>query len=166
MIAQVLKQDAQKLVLYVKGKRKSWRFTLQITGGIFVALFVLFKLIGISWLVTVLISIGATLPFFVILYTLFRRVFEPDRYFIFDKAWNIFQCKIGHLEDEGKTIAQMTLSSLQKIEGIYDSTSNQEKLLLEFTTNEVENTQIVLYNAPGKESTRSDQEHLKLFLKS
>jgi len=164
MIAQIHDQDAQRLVLYVKGRRKSWKFVLQIAAGVLLVLFTLLMLIGIRWWLAILISIGGTLPFLVILATLFLRVFESDRYFVFDKAWNTFQCKLNAADDMGKTIIELPLNTLVKVEGNYDENSNVEEMILNFSINDREEKQILLLRHKGQNSTLSDREHLRLFL--
>ena len=164
MIAQVHTQDTQCLVLYVKGRRKSWKFVLQIATGILLGLFTLLMLMNMLWWLAILISIGGTLPFLVILAALFLRVFEPDRYFVFDKAWNVFQCKLNVADDTGKVVVELPLNTLVKVEGNYDSKLNVEEMILNFSISDQEEKQILLLRHSGENSTLSDREHLRLFL--
>ena len=162
MIAQVQEQNNQRLVWLVKGRRKSWQFILQIAIGILLVFITLLKLIGLSWWVTILMSLGGTTPFLIVLVALFRRVLEPDKYFIFDKAWNTFQCKLKAADDTGKVVLEFPLTTLVNIEGNYDDKTNIEEMILEFESQEQK--QILLLRGVGENSTLSDREHLRLFL--
>lgn len=164
MIAQVQEQNNQRLVWLVKGRRKSWQFILQIAIGILAVFVILLKLIGISWWLTILMGLGGTTPFLIVLVTLFRRVFEPDKYFVFDKAWNTFQCKLKAAGDTGKIVLEFPLTTLANIEGNYDDKTNVEEMILEFNSQEQEKNQILLLRGFGENSTLSDREHLRLFL--
>ncbi|OJJ17818.1 hypothetical protein BKI52_28575 [marine bacterium AO1-C] len=152
------------MILLVKGRRKSWKFILQIATGILLAIFALLMFTGINWWLAILISMGCTLPFLVVLATLFLRVLEPDRYFIFDKAWNTFQCKLNAANDSGKVVLELPLNALVKVEGNYDSKSNIEEMILNFNLDNQEEKQILLLRQSGENSTLSDREHLRLFL--
>lgn len=164
MIAEVFEQDNQRLVLYIKGGRKSPKFVLQIGISIILVLFILLKLIGINWLVATLIAIGGALPFIIVLAALFLKVYEPNRYFIFDKGWNLFKGMKYALNEQGKTSVEAPLSSLIKMEGVYSEEQDNEMLLLEFKLDGEGKRQVVLYSAPGKDSLLSDKEHIRLFL--
>lgn len=161
MISEVLEQDSQRLVLYIKGRRRSLGFVLKIGGLIMVMLFVLLILIGINWLLALLMAIVGALPFVIVLATLFLRVFKPSRYFVFDKAWNLFQYKRFALDDKGEKIFETSLSNLSKIEEVYNESTTLEQLILTFEPLHT----ITLCEAPNKDSTIADKEHILLFLK-
>lgn len=162
MISEVLEQDSQRLVLYIKGRRKSLSFVLQVGGLIMLLLLVLLILIGINWLVAILMAIIGALPFVIVLATLFLRVFKPSRYFVFDKAWNLFQYMRFSLDDKGEKIFETSLSNLNKIEEVHNENTGLEQLVLEFAPSHT----ITLCEAPEKGSTTPDKEHILLFLKN
>ncbi len=161
MISEVLEQDSQRLVLYIKGRRKSLGFVLKVGALVMVMLCVLLVLIGINWWLALPLAIVGALPFVIVLATLFLRVFKPSRYFVFDKAWNLFQYTRFALDDKGEKIFETSLSNLSKIQEVYNETTNLEQLILEFDPPHT----ITLCEAPEKESTTADKEHILLFLK-
>ncbi|WP_299458225.1 hypothetical protein [uncultured Microscilla sp.] len=161
MIAKVLEQDSQRLVLHIKGRRKNLSFVLKIGVAIMGVLLILLKLIGINWWLAILMALGGAVPFVIVLTTLFLRVFKPSRYFVFDKAWNLFQYMRFALDEKGEKIMEASLSSLSKIEGVYDEKTAQEVLVLAFDAADP----IILCEAPERGSTLADKEHILLFLK-